>query len=209
MNELLGLDTQLPVDTFRVRWALNVEGLAEIKDPGQTVKITELVEKKNVKIGNKQVTVQGLVQTLTGLIPISYLEPKAGQACSSLEKKIIESNPVIEAVAQGQWWLGRVSPVEVGVRLSRDPSLLMGNYAVCQPPEMDPLTTNKWAEFVLVVRNISGDVDQWMYEWEVNNRFNQKFSKTLKGREIGNDIIVGPPESALPAVVYFIIKRTR
>ncbi|VDM59003.1 unnamed protein product [Angiostrongylus costaricensis] len=173
---------------LQVRWPLAVEGLAEIKEPGQQVTVTDVVEKKKVKIGNNEVDVRGLVQTSLGLVPISYLEPKNGQA--------------------NRWWLGRLSPVEVGLLLSRDPALIMGSYAVCQPPEMDPLAADEWAEFVLVVRNISGDVDQWMYEWEIDYKFNQRFSKSFKKRKIVNDIICGPPHGAVPPIAYYVIKRT-
>ncbi|RCN50294.1 hypothetical protein ANCCAN_03516 [Ancylostoma caninum] len=66
----------------------------------------------------------------------------------------------------------------------------------------------EWAEFMLVVRNVSGSVDQWLYEWELNHKYNQKFGKKFKERQIGNDIIRGPPASPIPPIAYFIIKRT-
>uniref|UniRef100_A0A0K0CWD3 non-specific protein-tyrosine kinase n=1 Tax=Angiostrongylus cantonensis TaxID=6313 RepID=A0A0K0CWD3_ANGCA len=168
---------------LQVRWPLAVEGLAEIKEPGQQVTVTDVVEKKKVKIGNNEVDVRGLVQTSLGLVPISYLEPKSGQ--------------------MNRWWLGRLSPVEVGLLLSRDPALIMGSYA-----EMDPLVADEWAEFMLVVRNISGDVEQWIYEWEIDYKFNERFSKSLKKRNVVNDIICGPPHCAVPPIAYYVIKRT-
>ncbi|EYC39280.1 hypothetical protein Y032_0665g1329 [Ancylostoma ceylanicum] len=73
---------------------------------------------------------------------------------------------------------------------------------------MEPLNAGEWAEFMLVVRNVSGSVDQWMYEWELNHKYNQKFGKKFKERQIGNDIIRGPPASPIPPIAYFIIKRT-
>ncbi|XGW22416.1 hypothetical protein V3C99_004998 [Haemonchus contortus] len=197
----------LPTDTYKVRWALNVSGLAEIKEPGQQVKVTSTLGSKDVTINGEKVTIKGLAQTQAGPVPFLYLEPKFKNN-SKLEHQIYNGNPVNEEVANGQWWVGRVSPVEVGIRLARDPGLVMGNYAVCQPPEMEPLEPGQWAEFVLVVRNVSGNVDQWMYEWDLSNKFNQKFGKKFKQRDIGNDIIKGPPRSPIPPIAYYIIKRT-
>ncbi|ETN76730.1 hypothetical protein NECAME_03400 [Necator americanus] len=73
---------------------------------------------------------------------------------------------------------------------------------------MEPVDAGEWAEFVLVVRNISGSVDQWVYEWELNHRYNQRFGKKFKARKIGNDIIKAPPASPIPSIAYFLIKRT-
>lgn len=72
---------------------------------------------------------------------------------------------------------------------------------------------------------MSGNVDQWIYEWDLSNKFNQKFGKRFKvtlarlvevlrvivvvqERDIGNDIIRGPPASHVPAIAYYTIKRT-
>ncbi|KAK5965922.1 Protein kinase domain-containing protein [Trichostrongylus colubriformis] len=198
----------LPVDTYKVRWALNVPGLAEIKEPGQQIKVTDTLATKDVTINGHSVTIKGLAMTLGGPVPFLYLEPKFKKA-SKLEQQIYDGNPVSEEVANGQWWVGRMSPVEVGIRLARDPGLIMGSYAVCQPPEMEPMESGEWAEFVLVVRNVSGNVDQWMYEWDLSNKYNQKFGKRFKERDIGNDIIKGPPTSPIPPVAYYTIKRTQ
>ncbi|CAJ0593469.1 unnamed protein product [Cylicocyclus nassatus] len=162
---------ELPADIYKVRWTLNVPTLAEIKEPGQQVRVTDIVKKK-------------------------------------LENRIFSAYPAAEEVASGQWWMGRISCIEAGMRLSRDPSLLMGSYAVCQPPEMEPINADEWAEFVLVVRNISGSAEQWIYEWEINHKYNQKFGRKFKERQLGNDIIRGPPASPIPVVAYFKIKRT-
>ncbi|VDL78714.1 unnamed protein product [Nippostrongylus brasiliensis] len=140
----------LAVDSYRVRWPLNISGLADIKEHGQQVKVTDIVKR---------------------------------------------------------WWVGRISPVEVGVRLAADSSLVMGTYAVCQPPEWEPLEKGKWAEFALVVRNVSGKVDQWMYEWDINNKYNLKFGKKFKERGIGQDIIRGPPAGPIPPIAYYTIKQ--
>ncbi|WKX90376.1 hypothetical protein Q1695_009315 [Nippostrongylus brasiliensis] len=198
----------LAVDSYRVRWPLNVSGLADIKEHGQQVKVTDIVKSKDVTINGKSVTVKGLAQTSAGIVPLSYLEPKPKKT-SKLENRVFEEYPIHDEVASGRWWVGRISPVEVGVRLAADSSLVMGTYAVCQPPEWEPLEKGKWAEFALVVRNVSGKVDQWMYEWDINNKYNLKFGKKFKEREIGQDIIRGPPAGPIPPIAYYTIKRTK